>query len=284
MKNRNVITQIMESGDPYGIIRLKLSNWNGLCFKFPRTKLYELKDYYEDIENNPCVYFLLGEENMKPVCYVGETDDILTRIVQHKEDYWNDVLIFVGSNKNFVLNKAIIKHLEHKAYVEAKKISDETNRYAIKNKNTPRESPLSIEDKIRADDFFEHIKEICTILGYKIFDSYVIKEKEKDEDNLFYIKNGEIDAKGMLTNEGFVILKDSKVAHTFTDGTSQCFKDSGEKLRNDSVIVNDVFTKDWLFGSPSGASVMVVGHNSNGRKTWKNKDGLSISDLEERSK
>lgn len=77
------------------------------------------------------------------------------------------------------------------------------------------------------------------------------------------------------------MLKGSKVAHTFTEKTTQCFKDSGKKLRDYGVIVNDVFTKDWLFGSPSGASVIVVGHNSNGRTEWKNKHGLTIKDLEE---
>jgi len=52
MNNKYVVTQIMESGDPNGIIRLKLSNWNGLCFKFPRKQLSKLKEYNEDIITN----------------------------------------------------------------------------------------------------------------------------------------------------------------------------------------------------------------------------------------
>lgn len=271
----------MKSGDPDGIIRLKLSNWNGLCFKFPRKQLSKLKDYSEDIEDNPCLYLLLGEEEMKPVCYVGETDDALTRMPQHREDYWNEVLIFIGDKRNFALNKAIVKYLENKAYLDAKKISNETGRYVIKNGNTPKSSPLSPEGKIRADEYFERIKDVCNVLGYKVFDSYINEEEQTSEEDLFFIHKGDIEAKGRLTDEGFVVLKGSKVAHDFTERTTQCFKDSGKKLREDGVIVNDEFTKDWLFGSPSGASVIVVGHNSNGRTEWKNKNGLSIKDLEE---
>lgn len=281
MNNKYVVTQIMESGNPDGIIRLKLSNWNGLCFKFPRKQLLKLKDYNEDIKDNPCLYFLLGEEEMKSVCYVGETDDASTRMLQHREDYWNEVLIFIGEKRNFSLNKAIVKYLENKAYIAAKKISNETCRYLIKNGNTPKSSPLSPEDKIRADEFFEHIKYVCNVLGYKIFDSYINEKNHATDEDLFFIHKGDIDAKGKLTDEGFVVLKGSKVAHTFTEKTTQCFKDSGKKLRDYGVIVNDVFTKDWLFGSPSGASVIVVGHNSNGRTEWKNKHGLTIKDLEE---
>lgn len=281
MNKKYVVTQIMESGDPNGIIILKLSNWNGLCFKFPRKQLSKLKDYNDDIKDNPCVYLLLGEEDMIPVCYVGETDDAITRMSQHKEDYWNEVLIFIGGKSNFALNKAIVKYLENKAYLDAKKISDETKRYTIKNGNTPKSSPLSLEDKIRADETYEHIKDICNIFGYKVFDSYISEEEEKSDDNLFFIHRGIIDARGRLTDEGFVVLKGSKVAHSFTTSTTQCFKDSGKRLRDQKVIANDEFTKDWLFGSPSGASVIVLGHNSNGRNDWKNKDGLSIKDLED---
>lgn len=278
--NKYVVTQIMESGDTKGIIRLKLSNWNGLCFKFPRKQLSKLKEYSEDIEDNPCIYLLLGEEDMKPVCYIGETDDVLTRMMQHKEDYWNEVLIFIGDKRNFPLNKAIVKYLENKAYVEAKKISLETNRYSIKNGNTPKSSPLSFEDKIRADEYFEHIKEVCSILNYKVFDYYISQEEQVSNDNLFYIKKDKIDAKGKITDEGFVILKDSKVASSFTSKTTKCFIETGKRLRDEGVIVNDIFTKDWLFASPSGASVIVVGHNSNGRNEWKDKLGRSINDLE----
>lgn len=131
----------------------------------------------------------------------------------------------------------------NKVYLDAKKISNETGRYDIKNGNTPKSSPLSHEDKIRADEYFEYIKDLCNVLGYKVFDSYINEEEQTSVEDLFFINKGAIDAKGKLTDEGFVVLKGSKVAHLFIVGTTQWFKDSGKKLRDDGVIVNDVFTK-----------------------------------------
>lgn len=76
-----------------------------------------------------------------------------------------------------------------------------------------------------------------------MFDSYINEEEQTSVEDLFFINKGAIDAKGELTDEGFVVLKGSKVAHLFIVGTTQLFKDSGKKLRDDGVIVNDVFTK-----------------------------------------
>lgn len=131
----------------------------------------------------------------------------------------------------------------NKVYLDAKKIFNETGRYDIKNGNTPKSTPLSPEDKIRADECFEYIKYLCNILGYKVFDSYINEEEQTSVEDLFFINKGAIDAKGELTDEGFVALKGSKVAHLFIVGTTQWFKDFGKKLRDDGVIVNDVFTK-----------------------------------------
>lgn len=149
-------------------------------------------------------------------------------------------------SKNFALNKAIVKYLENKVCLDAKKISNETGRYDIKNGNTPKSSPLAPEDKIIADEYFEHIKDLCNVLGYKVFDSHINEEEQTSVKDLFFINKGAIDAKGKLIDESFVVLKGSKVTHSFAVGTTQWFKDSGKKLRDDGVIVNDEFTKSTI--------------------------------------
>lgn len=169
-----------------------------------------------------------------------ELDDI---IIYKNTDLLNLALTAHILSKNFAFNKTIVKYPENKAYLEAKKISNETGRYDIKNGNTPKSSPLSPEDKIRADEYFEHIKDLCDVLGYKMFDSYINEEEQTSVKDLFFINKGAIDAKGELTDEGFVVLKGSKVAHLFIVGTTQWFKDFGKKLRDDGVIVNDVFNR-----------------------------------------
>jgi hypothetical protein len=279
MDSKVAVTEILETGDPDGIIKVALSNWNGFCFRFPRRLLAKIKEYPEIIDN-PTVYILAGEEEDHDVCYIGETDDPVKRMSQHSEDYWNEALIFVGS-KDFPLSKATIKYLENHLYLEAKKAEAETGRYQVKNGNTPKESPLSDLDQIHALDFLSHVKTICSILGYKIFDSFLDPKEEDSSSDLFFIKRSEIDASARQTNEGMVVLKGSKTAHEFKGYSTKCFQETAKKLRDDGVIVNDVFTRDYLFKSPSGAAVIVIGHNANGRTEWKNSDGKSIKDLED---
>lgn len=281
--NRIAVTQILESGEPDGIVKVSLTDWNGFCFRFPRRLISKAKTFQELIDN-PAVYLLFGEENTKPVCYVGESDDPITRMSQHNEDYWNEALIFVGS-KDFPLSKAKIKYLENELYSEAVKASSETGRYVIKNGNTPKKSPLSDSEQIHANEFLKHVMVICSVLGYKVFDYFLPKEELLDnQDDLFYISKEGIDAVARRTNEGLVVLKGSKVANGFTEKTTQCFKDRGRDLRESGVIVDDCFSRDYLFKSPSGAAVVVVGHNANGRTEWKRKDGKTIKTLEDEGK
>ena len=58
-----------------------------------------------------------------------------------------------------------------------------------------------------------------------------------------------------------------------------------ETIRNDlvanEVISNDRFTKDYLFDSPSQASSVILGSNSNGKREWKTSEGISISALDD---
>ena len=147
-----------------------------------------------------------------------ELDDI---IIYKNTTLLNLALTVHILSKNFALNKAIVKYLENKVYIDAKKISNETGRYDIKNGNTSKNSPLSPEDKIRAGEYFEHIKDLCDVLSYKVFDSYINEEEQTSVEDLFFINKGTIDAKGKLTDEDFVVIKGSKVVHSFTVETTQ---------------------------------------------------------------
>jgi hypothetical protein len=49
--------------------------------------------------------------------------------------------------------------------------------------------------------------------------------------------------------------------------------DNGDKL---------IFAEDTIFNSPSAASNMILGRNSNGFAEWVNKDGLTFKEVQER--
>ena len=54
------------------------------------------------------------------------------------------------------------------------------------------------------------------------------------------------------------------------------------KLIDNGTVVNEVFVKDYVFTSPSLAAAVVMGRNANGRTEWKNKDGITLKDVEEK--
>ena len=214
----------------------------------------------------------------KEVAYIGESEDVYYRLKQHldKKEFWNECLVFVSKDNN--LNKAHVKYIENKLYNYALK----AERYIVDNKTIPTESTLSEFDLVDMDKFIENIKLVTSMYGYKIFDEIIPIDSSIDESQILFINKKEkgIFARALVTEEGFVVLKGSKVSSEFTNGTTECFKVAGAKLREKGVIDSDnVFIKDHVFSSPSGAAVIVMGRNSNGLTEWKNIDGKSLKEL-----
>ncbi len=58
------------------------------------------------------------------------------------------------------------------------------------------------------------------------------------------------------------------------------FKQKREGLIKDNIIKDWVFTKDYLFSSPSTAAGVIMGRSANGLIEWKKKDGTTIKDNE----
>lgn len=142
--------------------------------------------------------------------------------------------------------------------------------------NRQGESTLSGATRIKTDKFIKNIKFLVNALGYKLF---VDKEIKTDNSKLFSIKRNGIEAYGERTLDGFIVKKGSTTAKGFTNSTTECFKLTGKRLRDEGIIVNNKFIVDYTFKTPSGASTMVLGHNSNGLVEWE-RDGQSLKEIE----
>ncbi len=71
--------------DRYGIEEVFRGNWNGKAIKIPRIEVADCKR--EDIQE-PGVYFLFcKEEDNSDSVYIGESENVKERIVQHLRDY-----------------------------------------------------------------------------------------------------------------------------------------------------------------------------------------------------
>jgi hypothetical protein len=110
------------------------------------------------------------------------------------------------------------------------------------------------------------------------------KTAAKGDEEVFFLKAANTDARGLYTPEGFVVLMGStgrKANVPSIIGTSD------ERLRNKLLEAgvmegsgeHVVFKKDHLFKSPSSAAIALTGRTANGWREWKNADGVTLDKL-----
>ena len=264
-------------GNPNGRIMCELSNWNGRVYKISRNDLGEFA-HRSDSEYTG-VYFLFGrdEENNDTV-YIGEAERMLVRLKQHLKDrdYWNDCVVVIS--KDNILNKAHVKYLENKFY----NLASDSKRASIVNSTVPTCSSISEFDEAMLEEFIENSKLLVNTLGYKVFEK-VDTSVVDNELELMYIRAARgANAKGFLVSDGFLVVKDSRIAFDTTASMPDTLVKFRSRLIEKGIISTDyVFQNDYIFTSPSLAASVVMGRSANGRTEWKTIDGRCIKDIEE---
>lgn len=305
-RGKNINLYLMD-GKATGRIKCTLANWTGLVFKIPRMEIENSRDR-DDLKQSG-VYFLFGEgeEGEKNIAYIGQAgirkngEGVLDRLFEHKrnqeKDYWTEAVIFTTSNNSFGATE--ISYLESRYY----EIAVKANRYEVKNLNNPNCGNITEEKESELEEYIEYSKIIMGTLGHQIFEPLIsedncIKEKiireefikeeiVKDEELTLYLNrritrdnNRETNGICKRTNEGFVLMKGSKISLSI----SNHIPESMRKKREKANIENGVLKEDILFKSPSYAAVFVIGGNANGLTEWKNKDGITLKELDKREK
>ena len=269
-------------GTATGRWQATLSNWNCNAYKIPRTDLKKCDDLPE--LHAPGVYFLFGRDNetSQPFVYVGEGDDALKRILQphtFEKDgsYWTEVVVLITLDGS--LDKAKIKYLENRFH----HIVVETNRYIVKNGNTPPQSPVQKKTQDMLEEFILNTQLIMPALGHKVFEPQPSEtDDDSYEDNLFIFrgKGKSILATGKAADDGFWVIKGSyiipKTAPSTPAGVKKARQEYAKQIDQEGKLLQDV-----SFGSPSYAASFVTGRNSNGLTEWKNKNGTSLKELNE---
>lgn len=277
------INLYLMDGSEAGRWQASLSNWNGVGYKIPHGELKNCSDLPE--LNTPGVYFLFGkdDESGKQFIYVGEADDVQKRLMQphtFEKDgsYWTEAVIFVTPDGT--LEKGRVKYLENRFYT----IAVDAKRYIVKNGNTPTQSPLPKSVRDLLEEFVINVELVLPALGYMAFVPLPSSNKDDkmDSDDLLYFnrnKGKSGNAVGIVRSDGFWVLKGS-----FINPSLASYAPAGIKaLRSKYAGVIDAkgyLTEDICFGSPSYASTFVCGKNSNGVVEWKDKNGISLKDLD----
>lgn len=286
------INLFMIDEEPTGRIKCRIETKSGVVYKIPRRLFDSCKDSGGDIVKHlkqTGIYFLIGENSDgKQTIYIGQADarktgDALNiRLSEHikneKEKYWNDwneIIVFTTTDNS--LHSTQISYLENKF----RNLAIEANRYLVQNGNEPNKGNISEEDESNMQSYIKDICMIVGILGYKMFEPLVKHfraETTKNVEEMLFNFQGKFKARGVFTNEGFVLLKGSEINSRINKSAHESTINAREQ-KKDKISNENTTTEDILFTSPSAAAGFVGGSSLSGNALWKTKDGKSPKDF-----
>jgi len=98
-----------------------------------------------------------------------------------------------------------------------------------------------------------------------------------------FMNHKEIQARGLLVGSGLKVLSGSEAMVDNLDSLQESLVELKKELITSGTLKNMdtklVFTKDMFFSSASQAAAIVSGYSINGKTSWKNKENISLSEL-----
>jgi Domain of unknown function (DUF4357) len=281
MTHRPQTIQIfLPAGDPRGMRVAEITTRIVRVVEVPRSQLGEFLKMPEALQVG--AYFLIGElsDSGLPRLYIGQSGNVGERLVDHhrKKDFWNRALVIVSRTNSMTQTHALF--LEWFAISEATKAA----RYSLENGNAG--ARLHTPAPLEADchEIHETAATLLATLGHPIFEPLTNAPTARGEKEMFYCKGPGADGVGEYTPEGFVVVKDSLARLELVASLQDtAHARSRAKLVGEGILTQKgdalVFTRDYLFGSPSTAAAIVLGRSANGWDTWRAANGKTLDEL-----
>lgn len=286
MNNGRSIRLFLADGTPSGIITAEIMNWTGHVMFAPRSRLADLLKRQEAKRTG--VYFLTGsdtEGSLRPLVYVGETDNVANRINQHSKDqnkdFWDRVCFITSKDQN--LTKAHAKYLESRLI----SIVAEAGRARLSNNKEPEYNLLPEADKADMEYFIEQIKMVLPVIGLDFLREHAQKQNDvvqKKDETLhrspmfeLHSKKHDIHALAQEVDGEFVVAIGSYAQKEWI-GAASGYQTLRQQLIDEKFLVLEekknklVFDAFYSFKSPSAAATVILGRPSNGRIEWFVKD------------
>lgn len=279
----------LADGTPGGLLTAEIMNWTGHVVAAPRSDLGWLLKRPE--AGRTGIYILVGDDPDSmggSLAYIGEGDDVSKRLYQHSrsedqggKDFWERAIVLTSKDAN--LTKA------HARYLESRLISlaQQAKRARLVNGTAPAPLPLPESDISDMEYFIAQAKIALPVLGVNLFRSTGVLDTASDPVALIpsnqssvsplfemRLKKDGIVATAQEVDGEFTVLEGS-LARSSWIGVEDGYRRLRDKLEHDGTLVPTadgklaVFTRSQVFASPSAASAIVSGRNSNGRVEWK---------------
>lgn len=275
-------------GTPGGLITAEIMNWTGHVLAAPRSDLAALVKRPEVTRTG--IYLLLGDNPDSPgnvLAYIGESDDVGKRLSQHAraeasggKDFWDRAVVLTSKDMN--LTKAHAKYLESRFVW----LAAEAGRSALLNGTNPPLAPLPEADTSDMEFFIEQARIILPVMGVNLLRSTRVpaahaeatgaRTSASEASPVFHLvsKKGLVDALAQEVDGEFTVREGSRARaqwvagdHNYSKLYARLVEDQTLPLLPDGTA--RVFARDVVFASPSAASAVVLGRNSNGRLEWR---------------
>jgi len=293
MKLGRSIRIYLEGGEVSGVRHAELVNWTGQALLCPRNRVAELANW-DLAARRPGVYFLVGDEQLTTRdVYVGESESVTERIGQQlKEEFWQEAIIVTSKDEN--LTKSHVKYLESRLVQEASK----AGRYNLRNGNQPTQSGLPRADRDAMEEFLLNLPLLLGVLGHRILDPITAQplaplsapgpgDSSESTSNLLSLTSKAVTARGISTDEGFVVFKGSTAVAANASSLSPGWTAvKNELIANKKLVPLGTtgalleFTDDVLFGSSSAAASVTCGYTMSGPANWVDKTGRTLKIIE----
>lgn len=278
------------------------SNWTGLgviCSRaeYPQARL---RQEYE----RPGVYLLIGpasDGSSRNHIYIGEADELRSRVDQHArlKDFWTEAMAF--TSKDASLNKA------HARYLEARLIglARRARRVELDNGTEPPSPHLSEADRADMETYLDELRVVLPVLGVNAFEIPAAPSSKKSTSSgqttisetenkpkvgvepLYLAGPGGVRAEGADRAEGFVVFEGATARTNAVPSIHPFLLRIRDELIRQGLLVSDgnVFrlTQHHVFDSPSTAAGVLLGRAANGRIEWKDKQGQTLKDLQQKA-
>ncbi|WP_108396044.1 GIY-YIG nuclease family protein [Devosia submarina] len=283
---RTVRLFLVDGNAQAGLITAEIINWTGRVLVAPRERLAELVRRPEADKTG--VYILLGDApdpSVRRTIYVGESDIVGRRIVQHskdeQKDFFERVCLITSSDQN--ITKAHVRYLESRIT----QIARESGRAHVLNANDPPPGAMPESDLADMEFFLEQLKTVLPVLGFDILREPISRVVQpvfrnaatpihSDVDRLELILRNSREGLSAaavqigdetIVREGSLARKDPDYAMNQYSGLrDQLIADGSLSLSSDQTML--AFTRDVPFSSPSAAAAVIYGRNANGRTSW----------------
>ena len=269
-------------GHPDGMLTALVSNWSGHVLRTPRSQIRQALARTE--ASHTGVYILIGDQDGKPMAYIGETEELDKRLRQHDSEnkpWWNTAVLITSTANN--LHKAHIKYLEARLVEIARQVSSVT----LDNSNTPPRSRLSEADRMNMEGFLDTLFMVLPAIRVDMFMDKISKPATapvvtlpsvtKPDDcsgTLFEMvvsKHG-IKATALMLNGKTIVQAGSKAQTHWHSNPTHSYAKLFQSLLDSGVLSvkgeHATFPTDYAFNSPSAAAAIIRGREANGKKDW----------------